>query len=110
MKAAGLVLAVAGAIAGLVVAFGAWGVGYCGALTPDTAPPGSLRRDLCRGTTGDLFGGIVFASWLLVAAAPLLGMYWARRRGAVWPLVLCAIAGAVPLATIGILAETLPRS
>ncbi len=110
MKVAGLVLALVGAISGFAVAFGNWGVGYCGALTPDSPPAGSLRRDLCRGTTGDLFGGVVFASWLLAAAAPLHGMYWARRRGTVWPMVACVAAGAAPLVGIAILANALPRT
>lgn len=109
MKVAGLVLAIAGAIAGLVVAFGAWGVGYCGGLTPDSPAPGTLRSDLCRGTSGDLFGGVVFGSWLLAAVAPLLGLRWATRTGAVWPMVGCVIIGAAPLVVIGILAHSLPR-
>lgn len=110
MKVAGLVLALAGAIGGFIIAFAAWGVGYCGGLTPDTPPPGALRNDLCRGTSGDLFGGVVFGCWLLAGAAPLLGMYWARRIEAVWPLVLCTTVGAAPIATIAILAYTLPQN
>ena len=109
MRAAGLALALAGAIAGFAVAFGAWGVGYCGGLTPDSPPPGSLRNDLCRGTSGDVMGGAVVACWLLAAAAPLLGLYWGLRRAAVWPLVACTAAGAAPLVTIAILSGTLPR-
>jgi hypothetical protein len=110
VRAFGLALAIAGAVGGFIVAFAAWGVGYCGGLTPDTAPAGTLRSDLCRGTSGDLFGGVVFASWLLAAAAPLLGMYWARRIEAVWPLVLCTAVGAAPIATIAILAHALPQN
>jgi len=54
--------------------------------------------------------GAVFASWILAAAAPLLGMRWALRRGATWPLVATAGVGAVPMLVILILAEVLPQS
>jgi hypothetical protein len=110
IRAGGLGLALAGAISGLVVAFGAWSVGYCGDLTPDSPSHGALRDDLCRGTSGDLMSGAVFASWILAAAAPLLGMRWALRRGAAWPLVATAGVGAVPMLVILILAEVLPQS
>ena len=109
MKLAGLLLALFAALAGYAVAFGVWGVGYCGALTGDTPPPGSLRNDLCRGTSGDLMNGVVFGCWLLAAIAPLLGMRWALRKGLVWPLPLSVALGALPIAVIAVLASTLPQ-
>ena len=105
-----VVLGVGAAIVGWWLAFALWGVGYCGSLTPDSPPPGSLRSDLCRGTTGDVMGGVALAAGLLAAAAPFIGVYWARRRGRVWPLVACVVAGVAPLAVIAILATTLPQS
>lgn len=110
VRTAGLALAVVFAVAGFVIAFGAWSVGYCGALTSDAPPPGSLRHDLCRGAGGNVMDGLVFASWLVAAAAPLLGIRWALRRGERWPLAAATTAGAVPLVVILILAEVLPQS
>jgi hypothetical protein len=110
VKVAGLLAALALAAGGFVIAFGAWSVGYCGSLTPDTAPPGTLRDDLCRGTSGDLMSGAVFVSWLVAAAAPLLGARWALARNAVWPLALATAAGAAPILAILVLAEVLPQS
>ena len=105
-----VVLAVCAAVLGWWVAFALWGVGYCGSLTPDSPPPGSLRSDLCRGTTGDVMGGVALACGLLAAAAPFIGAYWARRSGRRWLLVACVVVGVAPLAVIAILAETLPQS
>ena len=34
LRTAGLVLGLVGAVLGFAVAFGVWGVGYCGAFTP----------------------------------------------------------------------------
>jgi len=110
MRVAAYVLSIAGAIGGFFLAFGAWGVGYCGALTPDVASPATLRDDLCRGTTGDIAGGVVVACALLAAAAPLLGLRLALRRGTAWPLALCFVIGASPIAAVAILAATLPQS
>ena len=105
-----VVLGVVAAIVGWWIAFALWGVGYCGSLTPDSPPPGSLRSDLCRGTSGDVMGGVAVAAGLLAAAAPFIGAYLARRRRRVWPLVVCVIVGLAPLAAIAILAETLPQA
>lgn len=110
MKAAGSVLAFVAAIAGFFVAFAVWGVGYCGGLTPDYPAPGTLRKDLCRGTSGDFVNAGIVIAWVLAAVAPLLGRYWARRQATVWPLIVCTTAGAAPLATIAILAYTLPQN
>jgi hypothetical protein len=109
VKITGFVLGLVGAFGGWVVAFGAWGVGYCGGLTPDSPAAGTLRSDLCRGTSGDLMSGVVVAAWLLAAAAPLLGAYYGLRKGAVWPVAAGTIIGAAPIATIAILAATLPQ-
>lgn len=110
MKTAGILLSVAFGVVGLVVAFGAWSVGYCGSLTPDVAPPGSLRHDLCRGTSGNLIGALVVASWLWAGIAPGVGAYLALRRASVAPLALFTVLGAIPIATIAVLAEVLPQS
>jgi hypothetical protein len=104
-----VLLSIAGAIAGWIVAFGAWGVGYCGGLTPDSPEPETLRSTLCRGASGNVMGGVVVASGLLAAAAPFAGRWLARRKHRSWPLAACTIAGAVPLAAIVILATTLPQ-
>jgi hypothetical protein len=109
-RIAGPLLVLAGAIAGGIVAFGEWGVGYCGGLTPDLAPPGTLRSDLCRGTSGDAMGAAVVAAWLIAAAAPLLGTFFARRSGRTWPLFIATAVGAIPIGIVAILAETLPQS
>ena len=110
MKVAGVFAALALAVGGFIVAFGAWSVGYCGSLTPDTASPGTLRHDLCRGTSGDLMSGAVFVAWLVGAAAPLFGTRWALARNAAWPLALTTAAGAAPIVVILVLAEVLPQS
>ncbi len=110
MKAAGSALAIVAAIAGFFVGFAVWGVRYCGGLTPDYPATGTLRRDLCRGTSGDFVNAGIVVAWLLAAAAPLLGSYWSRRRATVWPLVVCATVGATPLVAIAILAYTLPQN
>lgn len=110
MKQAGLILAIAFGAIGLVVALGAWNVGYCGALTPDAAPPGTLRHDLCKGTSGNLMGALVVACWVWAGVAPALGAYLADRRGSTIPLAILAVLGAIPIATIAILAEVLPQS
>ena len=104
-----VVLSIAGAIAGWIVAFGAWGIGYCGGLTPDSPEPGTLGNTLCRGASGNAMGGVVVASALLAAAAPFAGRWLARRKRRSWPLAACTIAGAAPLAVIVILAATLPQ-
>ena len=109
MKTAGLVLALTFAIFGFIVAFGFWSVGYCGSLTPDTAQPGTVRHDLCHGTSGDLMSGLVFVSWIVAAVAPLLGMRWALSKGATWPLVATTAVGALPILAILILAEVFPQ-
>jgi hypothetical protein len=106
---AGVVLAFAGAACGLAVALGAWGVGYCGGLTPDVPPRGSLRSHLCRGTSGDVVGGVVLACWALAVAAPLAGLRLALRRCSAAPLVAAAACAAIPLAAIGVLSATLPQ-
>jgi hypothetical protein len=108
VKTAGLVLALAFGIFGFGVAFGFWSIGYCGSLTPDVARPGTVRHDLCRGTSGDLMSGLVFCSWIVAAVAPLLGMRWALRRGETWPLVATTAVGAVPIVVILVVAEVLP--
>jgi hypothetical protein len=111
MKTAVVVaLGVGAAIVGWWLAFALWAVGYCGSLTPDFPPPGSLRSDLCRGTGGDVMGGVAVAAGLLAAAAPFVGAYWARRVERVWPFVVCVIVGFAPLAAIAILAATLPQA
>jgi hypothetical protein len=110
MKTGGILLSIAFAILGLVIAFGAWSVGYCGSLTPDVAPPGSLRRDLCNGTSGNLMSALVVLSWIWAGVAPALGAYLAVMRDSVTPLAVMTILGAIPIATIAILAEVLPQS
>ena len=105
-----VVLGAAAAIVGWWLAFALWGVGYCGSLTPDSPPPGSLRSDLCRGTSGDVMGGVAVAAGLLAATAPFIGAYWARRRGRRWPLVACVLVGVTPLTVIAVLAATLPQT
>jgi hypothetical protein len=110
VKAVGLILALALGIVGFVIAFGAWSVGYCGGLTPDLAPPGTLRHDLCRGTSGDLMSGAVFLSWIVAAVSPLLGLRWSLRSGTASPLVLTTLVGAAPILAILVLAEVLPQS
>jgi hypothetical protein len=110
MKLIGVVLALAAAFGGWLVAFGLWGVGYCGSLTPDRPAPGTLRSDLCRGTSGDITSGVVVASWLLATAAPALGLYWARRKGKAWPLGVATVVGGLPLGGIAILSQVLPQS
>jgi len=109
VKVTGFVLGLLGVLGGYVVAFGAWGIGYCGDLTPDSPAVGTLRSDLCRGTSGDLMSGVVVAAWLLAAAAPLLGAYYGLRKGTVWPLAAGTIVGAAPIVTIAILAAALPQ-
>ena len=98
------------AVAGFVVALGVWGVGYCGGLTPDTAAPGTLRHDLCRGTSGNLFSALVVAAWLWGAVAPAIGGYVSLRRDSVAPLAWFTVCGALPIATIAILGEVLPQT
>lgn len=110
MKAGGLILAFAFAVLGFVVAFGLWSVGYCGAFTPDTAQPGTLRHDLCTGTSGNLMGALVVVSWVWGGIAPGLGAYLADRRGSAVPLAVLSVLGALPIATIAVLAEVLPQS
>jgi hypothetical protein len=110
VKAAGIIAALVLAVFGFVIAFGAWSVGYCGSLTPDVAPPATVRHDLCRGTSGDLMSGAVFVSWLVAAAAPLLGTRWALAKNAAWPLTLTTALGAAPIVVILVLAEVLPQS
>jgi hypothetical protein len=110
MRLAGLVLAVAGAVVGFAIAFGAWGVGYCGGLTPDIARPGTLRADLCRGTSGEAASAVVLACWLLAAVAPLIGLRWALRRQATGPLVAATVVGALPISIVVVLSATLPGS
>jgi hypothetical protein len=109
-RVSALILSVAGAVGGAVVALAEWGVGYCGGLTPDVPPSGTLRSDLCRGTSGDAVGGVVVAAWLVAAGAPLLGRFFAERAGRSWPLVVATVVGAVPIVVVAILAETLPQS
>lgn len=109
MRTAGILLSIGFLIVGLVVAFGVWGVGYCGSLTPDVAAPGSLRRDLCKGTSGNLMGALVVVSWIWAGVAPALGAYLAEKRGSVTPLAVLTILGAIPIATIAILGEVLPQ-
>jgi hypothetical protein len=110
VRVAGLLAALALAVFGFVVAFGVWSVGYCGSLTPDSPPAGTLRHDLCRGLSGDLMAGAVFVSWIVAAAAPLLGLRWALRENASWPLALTTAVGATPILAILVLAEVLPQS
>jgi hypothetical protein len=110
LKTAASALSIVGAVVGFFVGFAVWGIRYCGGLTPDYPSPGTLRHDLCSGTSGDFVNAGTVIAWLLAAVAPLLGGYWARRRGAVWPLVLCTTVGAAPIATIAILAYTLPQN
>jgi hypothetical protein len=110
VKTAGILLSIAFLIVGLVVAFGVWGVGYCGSLTPDVASPGSLRRDLCKGTSGNLMSAFVVASWVWAGVAPALGAYLAVKRDSPMPLAVLTVLGAIPIATIAILAEVLPQS
>jgi hypothetical protein len=109
VRTAGILLSIAFAIVGLVIAFGAWSVGYCGSFTPDTGQPGTLRHDLCRGTSGDLMGGLVVVSWLWAAIAPALGAYLSMKRDSPTPLAVLTVLGAIPIATIAILAEVLPQ-
>lgn len=108
-RIAGGLLAVAAAACGLAVAFGMWAVGYCGSLTPDVAPSGSLRSDLCRGTSGDLVGVATVVIWALAVAAPLAGALASERRARAWPLVAGTALSAVLLGTVAILAKTLPQ-
>jgi hypothetical protein len=110
VKTAGSALAIAGAIIGFFVGFAVWGVRYCGGLTPDDPLPGTLRHDLCRGTSGNFVNAGIVVAWLAAVAAPLLGSFWSRRRATVWPLVLCTAVGASPLAAVVILAYTLPQN
>jgi hypothetical protein len=110
MKAAAILLSLSFAVAGLVVALGVWGVGYCGGLTPDTATPGRLRHDLCRGTSGNLFSALVVAAWLWGAVAPAIGGYLSLRRDSVTPLACFTVCGALPIGTIAILGEVLPQT
>ena len=110
MKTAGILLSAAFLIVGLVIAFGVWSVGYCGSLTPDVAPPGSLRRDLCKGTSGDLMSALVVLSWIWAGVAPALGAYFALKRDSPTPLAVFTVLGAIPIATIAILAEVLPQT
>jgi hypothetical protein len=110
VRTAGILLAVAFGILGLAVGFGQWGVGYCGSLTPDTGQPGTLRHDLCRGTTGNLMGALVIVSWLWATVAPVVGALLAIKRDSVALFALFVVLGAVPIATIAILAEVLPQS
>ena len=110
MKTGGILLSVAFLILGLVIAFGVWNVGYCGSLTPDVAPPGSLRRDLCKGTSGNLMSALVVLSWIWAGVAPAVGAYLAVKRDSVTPLAVMTILGAIPIATIAVLAEVLPQS
>jgi hypothetical protein len=110
VKLAGIVLALALGVLGFVVAFGVWSVGYCGDLTPDAGGPGTLRHDLCEGTSGGAMDALVLISWIVGALSPLLGMYWALRKGTAWPLVAATTAGAIPILTILILAEVLPQT
>jgi hypothetical protein len=109
VRTAGLVLALTFGVLGFVIAFGVWSVGYCGSLTPDSGEPGTLRHDLCHGTSGNLMSGLVFLSWIVAAVAPLVGMRWALQRGERWPLVVTSAVGAVPILTIMILAKALPQ-
>jgi hypothetical protein len=109
VKATGTGLALCGAAAGLAIGFGAWSVGYCGGLTPDYPGPGTLRHDLCRGTSGDLTNAGLVIAWIVAVGAPLAGSLWARRRRALWPLAAVSAAGAVPLVVVAILAATLPQ-
>jgi hypothetical protein len=109
LTAAGVLLALGGAVAGLAVSLGAWDVGYCGALTPDLPPPGSLRHDLCRGTTGAVVGGAVLACWAAAVAAPLVGLRLARRSGRPGPLIVAAVCAAGPLVLISVLSAALPQ-
>lgn len=108
IRAAAPILALVGALGGAVVAFAEWGVGYCGGLTPDVARTGTLRGDLCRGVSGDAMSGFVVAAWLTAALAPLLGRFFAQRTGRAWPLVVATCSGAIPIAVVAVLAETLP--
>jgi hypothetical protein len=110
VRTAGILLSIAFLIVGLVIAFGVWSVGYCGSLTPDVAPPGSLRRDLCKGTSGDLMSALVVLSWIWAGVAPALGAYLALKRDSVTPLAVLTVLGAIPIATIAILAEVLPQT
>jgi hypothetical protein len=110
VKAAGLALALFFGVAGFLVAFGAWSVGYCGALTGDVPSPGTLRHDLCRGATGDVTSGAVLVAWLVAAIAPLVGMRISLARGSSRPLVVASVLGAVPLLAVLVLAEVLPQT
>jgi hypothetical protein len=108
VKAAGLALALTFGVLGFLVAFGAWSVGYCGALTGDVPDPGTLRHDLCRGGGGDVMSGAVLVSWIVAAVAPLVGMRISLRRDSAWPLVIATAAGALPLLVVLVLAEVAP--
>lgn len=110
MRNAGWLLTIAFGIVGLVIAFGVWSIGYCGSLTPDVAPPGSLRRDLCKGTSGNLMSAVVVLSWIWAGVAPAVGAYLAVKRDSVTPLAVMTVLGAIPIATIAVLAEVLPQS
>jgi hypothetical protein len=110
MRTAGILLSIAFLIVGFAIAFGVWSVGYCGSLTTDIPPPGSLRRDLCRGTSGNFMDALVVASWLWAGIAPALGAYVATKRNSVNALGVFTLLGAIPIAIIAILAEVLPQS
>ena len=110
MKLAGILLALALGVLGFVVALGVWSVGYCGDLTPDTGARGTLRHDLCEGTSGALMDAVVLISWIVGAVSPLLGMRWATRKGTTWPLAAATAAGAIPIVSILVLAEVLPET
>lgn len=109
VKAVGLLLAGAFAVLGFVVAFGEWGVGYCGALTGDAIERGTLQHDLCRGTSGNVMGGVVVASWILAAVSPLLGMRLALRTHTRWPFAVVTALGATPILVILVLGRVLPQ-
>ena len=106
---AGVALTLAAAVVGLAVSFGAWGVGYCGSLTPDDPAPGTLRSDLCRGTSGDVVGGAVAIAWAVSVAAPIVATVWAARRRNLLTLVFAGIVSTALLTVIGVLAAVLPR-
>ena len=110
LRTAGLALGLVCAVLGFAVAFGVWGVGYCGAFGPDTADPGTLRADLCHGTGGDLMGVLVVAAWLWAGIAPGVGAYVGLRRDSLTPLVWFTVLGVIPIGAIAVLAEMLPQS
>jgi hypothetical protein len=110
LRTAGLALGLVGGVLGFVVAFGVWAVGYCGAFTPDTTEPGTLRHDLCHGTGGDLMAVLVVAAWLWAGIAPGVGAYLGLRRDSLTPLVWFTVLGVIPIAAIAVLGEVLPQS